>query len=181
MGNIKTPLQVKLFIGLLSSDEQMVRECTSSLTSMFGPVDLESDPVPWEHTDYYTAEMGCGLMRKFLFFKGTVSPDILPFCKLFTVTLERCCSSPIDGRDCRRINVDPGYVTEAKVVLATSKDFAHRISIGEGVYAEVTLKYNKKARSFETLEHTYPDFRTTDSLALFNNARRILRGSMKHD
>ena len=78
----------------------------------------------------------------------------------------------------RRINLDPGYVTEAKVVLATSKDFAHRMYIGDNIYAEVTLRYDAKEGVFAPHDVTYPDFRSEAYLQLFKKARGILRTAM---
>ncbi len=79
----------------------------------------------------------------------------------------------------RRINLDPGYITEAKVVLASTKDFSHRVYIGENIYAEVTLRYSSKERSFTSCDHTFFDFRTEAYRLLFNTARYLLRERLK--
>jgi DMSO/TMAO reductase YedYZ molybdopterin-dependent catalytic subunit len=77
-----------------------------------------------------------------------------------------------------RINLDPGYVTEAKIVLASTKDYSHRVYLGSGIYAEVTLHYAARVKTFLSFEHTYPDFRTKESLDMFNRAREILRTTL---
>jgi hypothetical protein len=77
------------------------------------------------------------------------------------------------------VNIDPGYVTESKVVLATTKDFSHRIYIGNRMYAEVTLRYRKDIRAFVALEHTYPDFRSAETQAWFARVREHLRASFR--
>jgi len=66
-------------------------------------------------------------------------------------------------------------VTEAKVVLATTKDFSHRVYIGSNMYAEVTLRYSIKERQFTSCEYTYPDYRMDEYRAVFNQARELLR------
>jgi len=79
----------------------------------------------------------------------------------------------------RRINLDPGYVTEAKVVLASTKDYSHRIYLREGIYAEVTLHYSTKEKTFLPLAYTYPEFRTKESMDLFRKVREMLRATLR--
>ena len=179
MAQLRTPLLTKLFIGLLSPERGLLSECTSLLASEYGAIDLESDITPWGITDYYQEEMGSPLYRKFVFFDELMELDSLPSIKLFSIKTEERFSRLVDGILKRRINVDPGYVTEAKVVLATTKDFSHRIYIGSGIYAEVTLRFNSREQSFAALEHTYYDFRTPDYITLFNKARVALRAGLK--
>ena len=106
-------------------------------------------------------------------------PDEVPRIKIFTNALEEKFSVRTGSTRQRKINLDPGYLTEAKVVLTTTKDFSHRVYIGEGIYAEVTLRYSNADRKFITFEHTYPDFRTDIYTATFNKARHNLRSALK--
>ncbi len=169
------PLPVKLFIGMLSPEPGLFITCAEILAHEFGPIESESDLFNWFNTDYYREEMGENILRKFLFFKQLMDPGKLPSVKHFTIDLETRFAKHEGNILRRRINIDPGYVTEAKVVLATTKDFAHRLYIGNNLYGEVTLRYSTKARSFIPHEFTYPDFRTESYLALFNGARKTLR------
>jgi hypothetical protein len=178
MGTIHHPLPVKLFIGMLSPEPSLLDSCTEILKNEFGPLDHESALLPWNRTDYYRDEMGPDILRKFLFFERIIDPGRLPPIKRFTNAMENSWAVQNGPARRRRINLDPGYVTEAKVVLATTKDFAHRLYIGEDIYAEVTLRYNAKQRSFAPHEYTFPDYRTEDYLALFNRARIDLRASL---
>jgi len=175
MAHLRKPLPVKLFIGMLSPEPALFAECSALFRAAYGPIDLESEALPWSVSEYYRDEMGGGLYRKFVFFDGLMDPDRLPAVKLFAAKTEahfpRLSTGPLQ----RRINLDPGYITEAKVVLATTKDFSHRIYIGSGVYAEVTLRYDSKEQSFAALDHTYFDFRTPAYIAFFNRARLSLR------
>lgn len=181
MGSLLSPLPVKLFVAMLASDPALFAVCAQELSAVYGQVDIESDVTPWDHTDYYLAEMGPGLQRKFLFFEQLIDPAELAPIKRFTVSLEDRLRQTRVGRAVRRINLDPGYVTEAKVVLSTTKDFPHRIYIGDAVYAESTLHYDRNDRSFLPREHTYPDFRAARCREMFKKARERLRASLgKH-
>lgn len=174
MGAIRTPLPVKLFLGMLSPEAGLFSECADLFSRQYGAIDMESEVMPWESSDYYQDEMGSAIYRKFIFFQKTLDPMQLPSIKRFSNTIEqRLLSSTFAGS--RRINIDPGYVTEAKVVLASTKDFAHRVYIGDGIYAEVTLRYGSRERSFLPLDHTYFDFREKGYRDLFNRARDLLR------
>lgn len=175
MGKIRPPLPVKLFVGMLSPEPELFDACSLILQREFGPVDSSSGCMPWDSSDYYRGEMGQNIFRKFFFFEQIVDPGRLSQIKNFTNALENNYAVNAAGGLRRRINLDPGYVTEAKVVLASTKDFAHRVYIGDGIYAEVTLKYSAKDRSFVPHELTYPDYRTATQLALFNRVREDLR------
>jgi hypothetical protein len=179
MGNVRKPLPVKLFFGMLTPEPELFDRITKMLRAEYGPLDYVSDAWPWDKTAYYRTEMGTGILRKFVFCERLVDPGILPAVKLFTNGLEKDFSALGEGTHNRRINIDPGYVTEAKVVLATTKDFSHRVYIGSGIYAEVTLRYNVRQRCFVTLEYTYPDYRSEDYLALFKKTREILRIALR--
>jgi hypothetical protein len=179
MGVIRSPIPVKLFAGMLSPEPALFDECAVILCSEFGPIDYESDATLWDTSDYYSDEMGPHLYRKFIFFKELIDPGKLAAIKIFTNSIEERYLRRGSAGPRRRINIDPGYVTEAKVVLATTKDFSHRIYIGENIYAEVTLRYDSKERSFAACGHTYLDFRTESSRILFNTARNMLREGLK--
>ncbi len=165
---------------MLSSEPKLFTECTDILGLEYGPVESESDLFSWGNTDYYREEMGENIFRKFLFFERVMDPGKLPSVKHFTIDLEKRFAFREKDFLRRRINIDPGYVTEAKVALATTKDFAHRLYIGDNLYGEVTLRYSTKARSFIPHEFTYPDFRTEAYLTLFNGARNSLRSALRN-
>jgi hypothetical protein len=173
MGIITEPHPVKLFIGMLSSDISLIEQFTVTLKNIFGPVDLESPVWPWEHTTYYEREMGAGLKRQFIFFKRLISPEEISGIKLTTIDLENKFLNDTGGR---RINLDPGYLDAAKLVLVSTKDYSHRIYLRKGIYGEVTLMYSGK--TYQTLPYTFPDFRTEEYLDLFKKAREIFKTHM---
>lgn len=160
------PMPVKLFCGLIGRRER-IEEVVSIMGRRFGEIDVESPIIPFDVTDYYTEEMGSDLMRMWVSFKGLRERGFLALAKHVTLEIETDLAN--DGK--RSINIDPGYVDNAQVVLATTKNYAHRIYIGMGYYAEVTLIYRRNG--FVTLEWTYPDYRSPVALEFFTQVRSI--------
>jgi hypothetical protein len=161
---------VKLFAGLLSGDVDLLRRARQLLTRRWGPIDLASDFWPFDQTDYYTPEMGPGLQRWFLSFENLVPPDHLAEIKLETNALEQRLAEDCLLADIPRpVNIDPGYVDLTKLVLATTKDRGHRIYLGHGIYAEVTLQYAHG--TWQTLPWTYPDYTRPEYHAFFTRIR----------
>lgn len=167
MGKIKKHPPVKLIVGFISSDEKIIHKAISYLENFFGKTDFDSPILPFIHTDYYRKEFGENLKRKFITFKKLITPDALAKIKKITNTLEQKLST----RKNRTINIDPGYLDLSKLVLATTKDYTHRIYLSRGIYAEVTLFYQHK--TFKPWEWTYPDYKTPGYIALFNHIRDI--------
>ncbi len=159
-------MPVKLFCGVIAQ-KAALEEAITKLEGCFGRKELESACVGFDSTDYYEDEMGRELVRKWLCFEGLRERGFLALAKHITLGIETELS--FDER--RRANLDPGYLDNAQVVLATSKNYAHRIYIGMGYYAEVTLIF--KHGTFEPLEWTYPDYRSSIALDFFARARNI--------
>lgn len=166
MGRAKEAQPVKLVVGMLSGDEQLFDFAESNLVARFGPADDRSSVLPFENTDYYEEEMGPHLLRKFLSFQSLIDPGRLPDVKLQTNEVEM--EMAIEGR--RRINLDPGYISAGKMVLATTKDWQHRLYLGKGIYGEVALRFRRG--TFEPWEWTYPDYRTEEYTRILNRFRR---------
>jgi len=164
------PQPVKLFVGMLSQDVELLAQLAELLQNLYGPVDMESPVWQWEHTSYYEKEMGSGLKRKFVFFEKLIHPERISEIKLRTNELENRFLNESGGR---RINLDPGYLDAAKVVLATTKDFSHRIYLRDRIYGEVTLLYS--GNSYQTLPYTFPDYRTDAYQDIFKKAREIYK------
>jgi len=171
---LQAPHPVTLFVGMLSQDITLLDQLKDELKSIFGPVDMESYVWDWEHTDYYAKEMGTGLKRKFVFFKNLIDPGNISDIKLKTIEIEKQYLNEKGGR---RINLDPGYLDSAKIVLVSTKDFSHRIYLGNGIYGEVTLIYSGK--DYQILPFTYPDFRTPEYLDVFREAREKFKKQIK--
>ncbi|MEQ8190139.1 MAG: DUF4416 family protein [Candidatus Eremiobacterota bacterium] len=169
MGKIRPPKKVKLFCGMISSDESLFNTVIEELSVKFGPVDCKSSVMPFTQTDYYKEEMGENLKKFFVSFTLLIDSIFLVDVKIFTQEIEEKYS--LNGK--RRINLDPGYLSEAKMVLATTKDHQHRIYMGKGIYGEVTLKFKNK--TYEPWEWTYNDYKKEEYIEYFIELRNILR------
>jgi hypothetical protein len=168
MGKIKRPDKVKLFIGVIFSKRAILDRLKKKLTKKFGPIDVESKIIPFNFTDYYEKETGPNLKKIFYSFEKPIIPDLLAKIKILTNGMENQLAKKYRNFP-RPANLDPGYLTLSNVVLATTKDQAHRIYLGQGIYAEVTLLYQKK--KFISLSWTYPDYRTSTYHQFFQKAR----------
>ena len=169
MGEIKKHPPVKLIMGMIAADSDLFPSAESLLSQEFGSVDFCSDVMPFDYTDYYIKEMGADLTRKFVSFERLIQPDEIVGIKHRTNEMEREFLNPETCR--RQVNLDPGYVSAAKLVLASTKDHIHRIYLGEGIYAEITLRMERK--SFRAWQWTYPDYRSEEYIGIFNEIRRI--------
>ncbi|MCD6407491.1 DUF4416 family protein [bacterium] len=168
MGVIKKPGEVKVFCGLIYREENLVEEVKKLLSEKWGGIDIEAGPFPFNFTDYYEKEMGKDLKRRFFGFKGFFIPEKVWEWKIFTNEIEEKFKK--EGEYPRRINLDPGYIDLSKVVLLSTKDYYHRIYIGKGIYAEVTLFYQRGDYRF--FPWTYPDYKTDNYLDFFRKLRK---------
>lgn len=167
MGIPQAPHKVKLIAGLLSNDIRIIDEARDSLSAQFGKTDFESAILDFTHSDYYHDEMGDGLKRRFLSFSEPLDLKLIYRVKLETNLLEGMFST--DGR--RKVNIDPGYLDLAKVVLFSTKDYIHRIYLDEGIFADATLFY--RHGSFNAWPWTYPDYKTGAYIDIFNSIRKF--------
>jgi hypothetical protein len=161
----KKTQKVKIFIGLLIAQLSLLPQVHRLLEENMGTIDLSSQVMDFNYTDYYDAEMGRGLKRVFLGFSELALPDRVVDIKLYTNKLEQTLSE--GGK--RLVNLDPGYLTAAKVVLTTNKDYAHRLYLGSGIYGEVTLVF--RGKQFQPLAWTYPDYRSEAYHEFFRQLR----------
>jgi len=157
--------KVKLVIGMITGNEALFEKTACILEKRFGAVDYESPALKFDYTDYYDAELGRNLKRKFMCFKKLIEQDDLAGIKVYTNNLEQRFLK----KGNRSINLDPGYLSEAKLVLATTKDYAHRIYLRKGIYAEVTLRFRNG--SYRPWQWTYPDYRSAAYIRIFNEMR----------
>ncbi|HXX57704.1 MAG TPA: DUF4416 family protein [Thermodesulfovibrionales bacterium] len=169
MGTPSPPESVILFVGALYLKEGSLASAEEKLGEHFGEVAMESPSSEWSYSDYYREEMGSPLKRSFIFFRKAIDPGRLADIKLLTNDIERRLSA--GGR--RTINLDPGYLTAAKVVLASTKNYSHRIYIGKGIYAEVTLIFREG--NYQPHLFTYPDYASEKVREIFEKARNFLR------
>ncbi|MBM4338578.1 MAG: DUF4416 family protein [Deltaproteobacteria bacterium] len=167
MGKPSKPRPAKLFMSLIAGEDDIVYQGMEALRKDFGTIDFVSEKFQFDFTDYYTEEMGRNLFRHFITFEKLIGRDSLPEIKLATNHLEERLAGSNGNR---QINIDPGYLSHAHVILATTKAYAHRPYLEKGIYADLTLIY--RGKSFQALEWTYPDYRQEATIELFNQIRK---------
>lgn len=173
MGQVDSIPPSKLITGLIFKDDRFKTQALDLLACNFGAIDYLSPELKFNFTDYYYKEFGRPLKRLFISFKKPACEDCLRDIKIYTNGLEK----KFTLRDKRRINIDPGFLSPGKLVLATTKDYNHRIYIGKGVFAEVTLYYKKD--SFQFWPWSYPDYQSREYLEIFNTIRKIYLTQIK--
>ena len=156
---------VKLFISAIYADDGIVKNFMEILSNHYGNIDFISTCTPFDYTDYYCEEMGSRLMRRIVFFDTLIRPEALPDVKILTNDVEERFTSD----EKRRVNIDPGYISLAHLILATGKGYTHRPYLRDGIYADLTLIYIGK--SFRSLPWTYPDYAEEGAIEMFNRIR----------
>ncbi|HSW40061.1 MAG TPA: DUF4416 family protein [Acidobacteriota bacterium] len=155
MSEIHPPLPVKLVAGILTPDPALLPGIEEKLTALFGTVDARSELFPFDWTDYYREEMGGPLHRGFFGFTELICPSTIAGIKIKTNALEKIFAGERAGPP-RPVNIDPGYIEQSKLVLASAKNFYHRILIAEGIYAEATLYFSEG--QWRAFPWTFPDY-----------------------
>jgi hypothetical protein len=178
MGIVTTPQSVKAVIGVLTAEPCLLSTVYAELTQHLGPIDFTSELLPFTITNYYETEMGPGIHRQFISFERLIDAGTLAEMKLFTNTVEQNFAIKKPEGDARGVNLDAGYLTLAKLVLASTKNHAHRIYLCDGIYAEITLRFYRK--TFQPWEWSYPDYRLPAYIAIFNKIREIYRNQLEN-
>jgi len=161
------PQPVRLIVGLIYGNEDIRKRAIGELVLVYGEIRSQSVASPFIHTSYYRKEMGENLIRQFISFKRLIDSDSLAGIKIFTNKVESWLADTETGN--RRVNIDPGYLALEKVVLATTKNYSHRIHLSKGIYADLAYRFINK--SYTVLEWTYPDYMWDDTIKLFNDWR----------
>ncbi|MFN3966517.1 MAG: DUF4416 family protein [Endomicrobiia bacterium] len=170
MGSIKPVQPVKLIIGEIFSDEKVLIDAENELIKNFSEIEFISETIPFDFTDYYEEEMGKNLKRRWISFKKTISPEELSEIKIKTNQIENSLADAISKK--RKINLDPGYITCSNLILASTKNYSHRIYLSKGIFSEVTLIYQQG--TFHPLQWTYPDYKIEIAIDFFKKVRKSL-------
>ena len=163
---------VKLVGGILFAPPLELSTVDCHLISQFGPIDLKSPIFDFTYTEYYNSEMGLGLKKQFYSFEKLIMPDELPEIKNLSRDIESKFLK--DGK--RWVNLDPGYLEESKFVLASTKNFSHRIYLRDNIWAEVTMRFAHG--QFVKHDWTYPDWSSELGIKFLKKAREIYRGQL---
>ncbi len=175
MGEINNPKPALLILAAFSRREETLAWAERRAVEHFGPLHAKSPVFEFTETDYYQASMGSELKKQFFVFQSPIDPGSLPDIKRKTNVWELECAAKGGHDDPRPLNLDPGYLTLAKLVLASTKDHAHRIYLRDGIYAEVTLNY--RSGGWQPSDWTYPDYRREDFQQFFSQCRQAIRSS----
>jgi hypothetical protein len=160
------PLPVKPLVSLIFSQPGLETAVFQELAGFLGPADMISGWLQFNQTQYYNPEMGENLQRRLAVFLHLADPADLCQWKICTNALEHRLS--LAGR--RLVNLDPGYLTRERLVLATGKNYTHRLYLGQGLYGEVTLMYQKG--DWQPLPWTYPDYAGPEIKNFLHQARK---------
>jgi uncharacterized protein DUF4416 len=177
MRKFDVPVPVKLVAGLLYKEEAFCEQGIMDLQNDFGPIDFHSRPLPFYFTDYYFKSMGEPLFRKFISFQELIDPSLLADIKVRTNEIEE--KYGVASLSGRRLNIDPGYLNFTAYILATSKNYAHRIYLGKGVFAQQELLFERK--KIQTLDWTYPDYRSYEYQEILKKIRDLYAAQIKAD
>ena len=174
MGKIFLAKPAKLIISMITSDKCLFGLYKEALIKYFGEVDVESNAQPFDFTDYYEEEFGKNLMQKLFSFSTLVRQDELAEIKIITNSIENNFKNENIKNNIthpkRKINLDPGYITLDKYILASTKNGPSRIYLNQGIYAEITLRFINK--SFVTCKYTYPNYKTDEYIIFLNSVRQ---------
>ena len=177
MWKLQAPKPAKLIIAILAADENHRKATVDEINASFGKTDCVSDSWPFDKTDYYRDETGENILRQFVSIEKLVDPAKLAKIKLKTNKIEQRLAEQSASDLLRPVNLDPGIVEPSKLVLATTKNYSHRIYIGKKIFAEVTLIYDKGA--WRPFDYTYPDYRQNYYHDFFSKVRTQLVEQLK--
>lgn len=167
-----------LIMATISRYDEAIAWAAQRAEEEWGAVALTSDPFMFDNTYYYRDTMGVPLKKVFLAFETLIDPDRLAAIKRLTCQWEEEYNAAANVPEQRALNLDPGYLTEAKLVLATTKDRDHRIYLSQGIYAEITLHYYQ--HEWNCHRWTYHDYRREDYHEFFTQCRSAIRSQLPH-
>jgi Domain of unknown function (DUF4416) len=170
MAEIKDFQPVKFICGIIFSKEEYLQRAEGRLVELYGPPDSRSPHFDFDLTDYYEPQMGKNLKRIFLSFLDLIPPEQLSEIKGRTNRLEQEIRREWKA-DLRIVNLDPGYLTAAALIMATAKDFSHRVPLSQGIYAHLEFLFTKTG--IRRLDWTYPDFLKEAYQKYFMSVRAI--------
>ena len=166
MANPKQFPSSKLVIGFLYQEEAFFQKALGELCKVFGVIDMKSVTCDFNHSAYYQDELGQCIKRCWVSFKDFIEPSKICDVKHLCGKLER----ELSYEQKRKVNIDPGILSQNNFILTSFKNFAHRVPLQNGVYADLTLFYKEK-KGFMELPWTYPDYKSSDFLNFLSFAR----------
>lgn len=168
MGKLKIYPPVKYFAALTFGPDINSKTIFDKLQNIFSEIDTHSPVFIFDDfTNYYEREMGSNLKKQLFSFLELRPAEHLPDIKVATNEIEESFRT----NHGRSVNIDPGYVNDAKMILATTKDYDHRIYLNRGIFGDIHLRYRRG--QFRVNDWTYPDYRQKEILTYFERLRKI--------
>jgi len=175
MWEIEKPKPVKLIIAVMAADRKCLSAALDAIVAEFGTTDFVSDVWPFDQTDYYKEQTGPHILKQFVSVEDLIDPGELARIKHKTNKIEQKQAEQLHSEGIvwpRPINLDPGIIEPSKLILASTKNYSHRIYIGQGMYAEVTLTFHKG--KWQSFPYTYPDYKQPGYHEFFSKVRTRL-------
>lgn len=167
------PFPCALVVALFSRHRSAMERVRRLVESQWGAIALQSRPFAFDQTSYYQQQMGDRLQKEFWILEGLEDPARLADRKRTAIAWEDLIAKSGDFPETRPVNIDPGWISPLKLVLASTKDRAHRIYLSDGVYAEVALQ--RVGSQWRGYPWTYLDYLLPDSLEFFQQAIGYLK------
>ena len=177
MGDTHAHPPVKLLTAILTRDVQVLEEVERRLSAAYGEVEDRSEIFLFTFPGPFRKEMGENLKKRILCFTDLVPIEKLPEVKKFTNDLEWEYREHLPDRSRRMINLDPGYLTLSKVLLASTRNYSHHVYLQDGVYGEILLRYHRGA--LRNLPWTYADYRSHLVHSFFTKVRERYHEQLK--
>ena len=144
---------MKLLIAVMYADKETLDKAVIELKKSFGDIDNESAEYDFNFTTYYEKEMGKNLKKKFLSFAKTITNEELAKIRIETGKIED--SFRINNK--RTINIDPGYISEEGVFMASLKHRPFKTEIGKGIFLHKILGFDDD--KIIEFNHTFADYK----------------------
>jgi hypothetical protein len=167
------PMPVKLVCGVLYSEESFFEQALRQMCALYGRVDFKSPLYPFVITDYYVEEMGATICRQIISFDDLINPGKLAQIKINCNAIED--ELALNGQ--RKVNLDPGYLDYDKFVLGSAKYNSHKIYLDLGIYADLTMRYERGA--YIPSSYAFPDFKSGQYNDAFLSIRARYKGQLR--
>lgn len=170
---------VQLFFAIMAREDDIFARAEAEIEAAWSPIHMRDDFYDFDPlTTYYKTEFGTGLRKRIVAVRDLIDPEELVDIKIRTNEMEDKISNS-SGDAPRIVNIDPGYLNFGKIVLASTKDHWHRLYIGQGIFAELTLRYQRAGKGYTPLEWTYPDYKMPERLDFFARLRQDYRERLR--
>jgi hypothetical protein len=168
MGKAELFEKEKLIMGIIFPSDELYEKIIEILTEKFGEIDFMTEEFSFseEFSNYYDEEIGGEARRRILSFERLVDPSEQAEIKTYTNAVEAEFS--INGN--RMINLDPGFLSHGRLMLATTKKTGFRIPLCDGIYTELTLYYARGA--WQKLPWTYRDYQSERVQSFLTTVRK---------